>query len=101
MRHPHTIPDEKVIDVFRETIADQIDASPDDLQPDTRLDDLTDSLGLVEIVLLTEEVFEIDCLDEELDEIATVAQAVAYIQQRLAVARGASHDHGHEDRPGG
>ena len=49
------------------------------------VDDLgADSLDIVELVMAFEEAFEIEIPDEDAEKIATVKDAIDYIQSRLA-----------------
>ena len=66
-------------------IKEQLDVDEKDIKPEsTFIDDLgADSLGLVELVLAFEESFEIDIPDEDTEKIATVGDAVKYIQEHV------------------
>ena len=74
-------------DVFSKVkgvIVDQLGVEEDDVKSEAAFaDDLgADSLDVVELVMALEENFEIEIPDEEAEKIATVGQAVAYIQER-------------------
>ncbi len=64
-------------------ITEQLDVDEGDIKADaTFIDDLgADSLGLVELVLAFEDVFEIDIPDEDTEKIRTVQDAIDYIQK--------------------
>ncbi len=64
-------------------ITEQLDVDEADIKADsTFIDDLgADSLGLVELVLAFEDVFEIDIPDEDTEKIRTVQDAIDYIQK--------------------
>jgi acyl carrier protein len=51
---------------------------------DTRLFDLTDSLGFMEIVMALEEEFEGSIPDEQASTILTVGQLIEYVRTHLA-----------------
>jgi acyl carrier protein len=69
---------------FKQTLADQMGVSVDDLKPETSLvEDLnTDSLDLVEISMATEDEFAIEIPDEEIEKLGTVQQWCEFIAQR-------------------
>ena len=66
-------------------IKEQLDVDEADIKAEsTFIDDLgADSLGLVELVLAFEEAFEIDIPDEDTEKIATVGDAIKYIQEHV------------------
>ncbi len=81
---------EEVMDLVRAAIVRVLEVDPASVTRDTRLaDDLhADSLALVEIVDIVEEQIVaiapgFAILDEDLDEIATVGEAVDYAVGRL------------------
>jgi acyl carrier protein len=67
-----------------EIICEQLDVKREDVSPaKTFNDDLgADSLAIVELVLALEEKFDIKIPDEEVDNIKTVGDAIAYIERR-------------------
>jgi acyl carrier protein len=67
-----------------EIICEQLDVKKEDVSPGkTFNDDLgADSLAIVELVLALEEKFDIKIPDEEVDNIKTVGDAIAYIERR-------------------
>jgi len=69
---------------FARIVHEQLDVSEKDLCPEsTFIDDLgADSLGLVELVLATEEEFEIDIPDEDTEKLRTVRDVVVYLDAR-------------------
>lgn len=72
-----------VYERIREMIAQQLRISEDMIKPDSSfLDDLdADSLDIVELIMAIEEEFEIEFSEEEIEKIATVADAVNYINE--------------------
>ena len=70
----------------KEIIVDQLDVDAADIKPESAfVDDLgADSLGLVELVLAFEEVFEIDIHDEDTAKMRTVQDAIDYIKANRA-----------------
>lgn len=66
-------------------IKEQLDVDEKDIKPEaTFIDDLgADSLGLVELVLAFEEVFEIDIPDEDTEKIRSVQDAIDYITKNI------------------
>ena len=75
-------------DVFervRDIIVEQLNVDPEEVTPEARFrDDLeADSLDLVELIMAFEEEFGGEISDEEAQQIETVGQAVAYIEQHM------------------
>jgi len=67
----------------RQIIVDQLGVEATDVTPTASfVDDLgADSLDRVELVMALEETFDIEIPDEEAEKIATVQNAVDYIQK--------------------
>jgi len=64
-------------------IAHQIDASTEDIKPDTNLRDLIDSLDYIEIIMMLEDRYNITIPDEELNHISTARDLDEYINSVL------------------
>ncbi len=66
-----------------EIVREQLDVKPEDISLDkTFTDDLgADSLAIVELVLAFEEHFGIKIKDEEVENLKTVGDAVAFIRK--------------------
>lgn len=66
-------------------LADQLDLRAVDLKDEQAIvDDLNaDSLALVEIILATEEEFELDIPDEDTHKLRTVGDVVRYVEERV------------------
>ncbi len=81
-----------VFSVVKGIIVEQLGVDEEKVVPDANFrEDLeADSLDLVELIMAFEEYFEekfgrtVEISDEEAQEIATVGQAVAYIEKRMA-----------------
>jgi acyl carrier protein len=73
--------EERVIEI----VSEQMGVSKDQITKDTSfINDLgADSLDTVELVMELEEEFDITIPDEKAEEIQTVGQAVAYIEEHL------------------
>jgi acyl carrier protein len=73
--------DEKV----KQIIVDQLSVDEAEVTPTAHfIDDLgADSLDIVELVMAFEEAFEIEIPDEDAEKIATVKDAVDYIQSHV------------------
>lgn len=71
---------------LKEFTADLLQISEDSISDEqTFMDDLRmDSLQITELVSQVEEEFEIEIPDEDLQNIQTVREAVAYLEGRLA-----------------
>ncbi len=69
-------------DKVKEIIVDQLGVEPDQVKPEASfIDDLgADSLDTVELVMAFEEGFNIEIPDEDAEKIATVKDAIDYIQ---------------------
>lgn len=85
-------------DKVREVLSQQLDCDLAKLVPEYQLRQLyerdgLDSLGMVEIILALEEMFEIDIPDEEAavvekyDAEHTIADLAAYVDRKVAEAR--------------
>ena len=66
-----------------EILHEVADVAPEDVTPDKSfVDDLdVDSLSMVEVAMAVEEKFGASIPDEQLSELKTVGDAVAYIEQ--------------------
>jgi len=67
----------------KKIIIDQLGANPEQVTPEASfIDDLgADSLDTVELVMALEEEFDIEIPDEDAEKIATVGQAIEYVEQ--------------------
>lgn len=74
---------EQILSRVRQLILDQLDVEESEITVDARfIDDLgADSLDIVELIMAIEEEFEIEIPDEHAERIATVGDAVRYIQE--------------------
>ena len=76
----------KIFDKIKEITVTQLGIDADDIKPDaTFIDTLgADSLDVVELVMAFEEAFEIDINDEAAGNIATVQDALDFIEENKA-----------------
>jgi acyl carrier protein len=67
---------------IKEIIASQLGVDAEEVTPEASfVDDLgADSLDTVELIMALEEEFDIEIPDEEAEKIATVSDAIAYIE---------------------
>ena len=75
-----------VLDKVKEILSTQFDVDADSITPDTDIvDDLgADSLDLVDMLMSLEDEFNIgEVPDEMVEEIRTVGQLVAYIEESM------------------
>ena len=74
----------KAEDKVKEIISQQLDVDVGQIKEESQfIEDLgADSLAIVELVLAFEEQFEIDIPDEDTEKIATVGDAIKYIESR-------------------
>lgn len=71
--------EQKVIDV----VAEFSDEKRDAVTRDARLLDLTDSLGLTEIVMALEDEFEASMPDDDIGSIVTVGDLIDYVKSHF------------------
>ena len=74
-----------IADKVKEIVAQQLDVNIAEVKEEAQfIEDLgADSLAIVEPVLAFEEQFEIDIPDEDTEKIATVGDAIKYIQEHV------------------
>ena len=67
-------------------IVDLLGADPSKVTPEARFrEDLeADSLDLVELIMAFEEAFDLDIPDEEAEKLATVKDAIDYVESKMA-----------------
>jgi acyl carrier protein len=75
-----------VADRVRKIVVDQLGVKEEDLRNDASfVDDLgADSLDTVELVMALEEEFEMEIPDEKSEKIATIQDAIDYIESNLS-----------------
>lgn len=68
-----------------EILANQLQIDPDTIDANTKImDDLgADSLDVVEMLMEMEEVFGFSIPDEDIEELVTVSDVVAYIESNM------------------
>ena len=73
---------EDIAKKVKEIIAEQLDVSEDKVKEEASfMDDLgADSLDIIELIMRFEEEFDIEISDEDAESIATVGEAVKYVQ---------------------
>jgi acyl carrier protein len=69
----------------KKVVVEQLDINPEEVTPEASfVEDLgADSLDMVELTMAFEEEFDIEIPDEEAEKIATVQQAVNYLDEKL------------------
>ncbi len=74
-----------VFDRIVKVVSEELAISEDEITEDASfIDDLgADSLDVVELIMALEEEFDIEIPDEDAEEIATVSDAVDYIEENL------------------
>ncbi len=72
-----------VTDKVKKIIVDQLGVEEDEVTPEASfIEDLgADSLDIVELIMALEEEFGIEIPDEDAEKIATVKDAITYIQE--------------------
>ncbi len=75
-----------VFERVKNIVVEQLGVSADEVSPESSfVDDLgADSLDVVELVMALEEEFGVEIPDEEAEKIATVGEAVKYIEAHLS-----------------
>jgi len=78
-----------VQDKVKQIIVDQLSVEESDVTPNASfVDDLgADSLDRVELIMAFEEAFDIEIPDEEAEKIATVQDAIDYIEKNSKMAK--------------
>lgn len=71
-----------VLEKVKQLLADQLDASVEDMTLDTKIaEDLgADSLDVVELLMSIEDEFEIEIPDDKIEQIKTIGDLVDYIE---------------------
>ena len=69
-----------IFEKIKELLADQLDASADDMSMDTDIaGDLgADSLDVVELLMSIEDEFDVEIPDEEIENIKTIIDLIIY-----------------------
>ena len=72
-----------VFDDIKEVVVEQLNVNPDEVKMESKfVEDLgADSLDVVELVMALEEKFGIEIPDDQAEKIATVGDAVKYIEE--------------------
>ena len=71
-----------LLDDVKEVVVEQLNVSPDEIKEDSKfVEDLgADSLDVVELVMALEEKFDIEIPDADAEKIATVGDAIKYVE---------------------
>ena len=74
-----------VFEKVRAILCNQFDVDEDAIAADTRLeDDLgADSLDVVDLLMSLEDEFDVEIQDEDIENIRTVSDIVAYIEEHM------------------
>ena len=76
-----------LLDKCQELVAEELGLEPSQVTQDTRLDEPTaDDLQRLEIIMAMEEEFGISIPDDDVDRLATVGEAVSYLEEKGAAA---------------
>jgi acyl carrier protein len=77
-----------IAEKVKKIICEQLDVAPEDVVPKASfVDDLgADSLDQVELIMAMEEEFGVSISDEEAEKIATVQDAIDYVEKASAAA---------------
>jgi len=75
-----------ILDEVKDVVAEQLGVNLDEIKEESKFaEDLgADSLDVVELVMALEEKFDIEIPDEAAEKIATVADAVKFIEEANA-----------------
>jgi len=75
-----------ILDEVKDVVAEQLGVNLDEIKEDSKFaEDLgADSLDVVELVMALEEKFDIEIPDESAEGIATVSDAVKFIEEAKA-----------------
>jgi len=71
-----------LFDDVKEVVVEQLNVNPDEVKEESKfVEDLgADSLDVVELVMALEEKFDIEIPDEDAEKIATVTDAMSFIE---------------------
>jgi acyl carrier protein len=71
-----------LFDEVKDVVVEQLNVSPDEVKEESKfVEDLgADSLDVVELVMALEEKFDIEIPDDQAEKIATVSDAVKFIE---------------------
>jgi len=71
-----------LLDEVKEVVVEQLSVNADEVKEESKfVEDLgADSLDVVELVMALEEKFDIEIPDEDAEKIATVADAISFIE---------------------
>ena len=71
-----------LLEDVREVVVEQLNVNPDEIKEDSKfVEDLgADSLDVVELVMALEEKFDIEIPDADAEKIATVGDAIKYVE---------------------
>jgi len=71
-----------LIDDVKEVVVEQLNVNPDEIKEESKfVEDLgADSLDVVELVMALEEKFDIEIPDADAEKIATVGDAIKYVE---------------------
>jgi acyl carrier protein len=71
-----------LFDDVKEVVVEQLNVNPDEVKEESKfVEDLgADSLDVVELVMALEEKFDIEIPDEDAEKIATVTDAIQFIE---------------------
>lgn len=71
-----------LLDDVKEVVVEQLNVNPDEIKEDSKfVEDLgADSLDVVELVMALEEKFDIEIPDADAEKIATVGDAMKYVE---------------------
>jgi len=71
-----------VLEKVKALVAEKLGVSEDEITPESTFEDLgADSLDVVELVMALEEEFDLEIADEDVDNINSIGDAVAYIKE--------------------
>jgi acyl carrier protein len=75
-----------ILDEVKEVVVEQLNVSPDEVKEESKFtEDLgADSLDVVELVMALEEKFDIEIPDDQAEAIATVGDAIKFIEEAQA-----------------
>jgi acyl carrier protein len=71
-----------LLEEVKEVVVEQLNVNPDEIKEDSKfVEDLgADSLDVVELVMALEEKFDIEIPDADAEKIATVGDAIKYVE---------------------
>jgi acyl carrier protein len=75
---------EQFVDLARRILAEQLDLDPQEINMDTKLEDLdADSIDVVEMIMALEDAYDVEFPEEGLESLVTFGELVTALYEHL------------------